>query len=96
MSTCSFVAVMLRDARISMHASMSSLWPRVGPYCSTDGSLPVSSSAAISLKSSQAYTAGSGYPGANEIMSGTRTAITPILRMADPCDFKAALERNRS
>ena len=36
---------------------------------------------------------GPGSPGANEIMSGTRTAITPILRMADPWDFSAAFER---
>ena len=85
-----------RDARISRHASTSALWPRVGPYWRTDASVPLSSSAAISRNSSHAYTAGSGYPGANEIMSGTRTAITPILRMADPWDLMAAFEKNRS
>jgi len=33
---------------------------------------------------------------ANEIMSGTRTAITPILRMAEPWDLMAIFEKNRS
>jgi hypothetical protein len=86
------VARIPRSARIWGSASTSGRYPRVGPYCSTDGSDPSSTDCVTSRKSSQANVSGAGNPGAKEMKSGTSAPSAPILRIADSCIVRAARE----
>ena len=58
-------------------------YPRVGPYCSTLPSVPVSNSRQMSVKSIHGNWSSAGYPGAKETMSFDCDSTLPICRIAD-------------
>jgi hypothetical protein len=76
--------------------SSSGRKPRVGPYCSTDPSLPASNSRTISWSSCHGNVSGAGYPGAKDTMSRFCASTVPIRRIADSCIIAAERERDAS